>query len=114
MAEALTPERREMVVQALIAERGMSERRACQVSGLASSTLRYRPVASDDSGVITFIQTHMALNHIGIHGAGNEARTRDLNLGKVALYQLSYSRVYHFGGVDGARTRDPRRDRPVF
>ena len=27
------------------------------------------------------------------YGAGNEARTRDLNLGKVALYQLSYSRV---------------------
>ena len=26
------------------------------------------------------------------YGAGNEARTRDLNLGKVALYQLSYSR----------------------
>ena len=26
------------------------------------------------------------------NGAGNEARTRDLNLGKVALYQLSYSR----------------------
>src|SRR5690606_3098763 len=26
-------------------------------------------------------------------GAGNEARTRDLNLGKVALYQLSYARV---------------------
>src|SRR5690606_10537516 len=25
-------------------------------------------------------------------GAGNEVRTRDLNLGKVALYQLSYSR----------------------
>ena len=44
-------------------------------------------------------------------GAGNEVRTRDLNLGKVALYQLSYSRVLwkfctkwpkaqvHFGGV---------------
>jgi hypothetical protein len=28
-----------------------------------------------------------------MYGAGNEARTRDLNLGKVALYQLSYSRV---------------------
>ncbi|CEE42240.1 hypothetical protein XAC3562_370036 [Xanthomonas citri pv. citri] len=28
-----------------------------------------------------------------IFGAGNETRTRDLNLGKVALYQLSYSRV---------------------
>ena len=26
-------------------------------------------------------------------GAGNESRTRDLNLGKVALYQLSYSRA---------------------
>ena len=26
-------------------------------------------------------------------GAGNESRTRDLNLGKVALYQLSYSRT---------------------
>src|SRR5688572_6972860 len=31
-------------------------------------------------------------------GAGNEARTRDLNLGKVTLYQLSYSRL-------GCRTR---------
>ena len=30
---------------------------------------------------------------VGIFGAGNESRTRDLNLGKVALYQLSYSRV---------------------
>src|SRR6185437_6132178 len=27
-------------------------------------------------------------------GAGNETRTRDLNLGKVALYQLSYSRRF--------------------
>ena len=25
-------------------------------------------------------------------GAGDESRTRDLNLGKVALYQLSYFR----------------------
>ena len=29
-------------------------------------------------------------------GAGNEARTRDINLGKVALYQLSYSRIEEF------------------
>ena len=27
-------------------------------------------------------------------GAGNETRTRDPNLGKVMLYQLSYSRMY--------------------
>jgi hypothetical protein len=26
-------------------------------------------------------------------GAGNQVRTGDLNLGKVALYQLSYSRL---------------------
>ena len=26
-------------------------------------------------------------------GAGDEVRTRDLDLGKVALYQLSYSRL---------------------
>ena len=26
-------------------------------------------------------------------GAGNEIRTRDPNLGKVVLYQLSYSRI---------------------
>ena len=29
-------------------------------------------------------------------GAGEESRTLDLNLGKVALYQLSYSRVAGF------------------
>ena len=28
-----------------------------------------------------------------LFGAGNETRTRDLYLGKVSLYQLSYSRV---------------------
>jgi hypothetical protein len=26
-------------------------------------------------------------------GAGDETRTRDINLGKVALYQLSYTRM---------------------
>ena len=28
------------------------------------------------------------------NGAGNEARTRDPDLGKVVLYQLSYSRLF--------------------
>ena len=36
-------------------------------------------------------------------GAGNETRTRDLNLGKVALYQLSYSRLG--GGILPVFTR---------
>ena len=35
-------------------------------------------------------------------GAGDESRTRDLNLGKVELYQLSYSRI--FGGARRNRT----------
>jgi hypothetical protein len=57
-------------------------------------------------------------------GAGDESRTRDLNLGKVALYQLSYSRMVllynvlllshlphktllqKFGAGDESRTRD--------
>ena len=49
-------------MQALVAEHGMSERRACQASGIARSTLRYRPVARDDSGVFTFILAYIALN----------------------------------------------------
>ena len=32
-------------------------------------------------------------------GAGNETRTRDPNLGKVVLYQLSYSRLIKFLGL---------------
>ena len=28
-------------------------------------------------------------------GAGDEARTRYLDLGKVALYQMSYARMWH-------------------
>ena len=30
--------------------------------------------------------------------AGNEARTRDLQLGRLTLYQLSYSRLFFVGG----------------
>ena len=32
---------------------------------------------------------------IGVYGAGDEARTRYLHLGKVALYQMSYTRREH-------------------
>ena len=30
-----------------------------------------------------------------LYGAGDEARTRYLHLGKVALYQMSYGRTFH-------------------
>ena len=73
------------------------------------------------------------------NGAVDEARTRDLHLGKVALYQLSYYRKKrclgaesnhrhidfqsialptelprHYGDPKGARTPDLQRDRLAF
>jgi putative transposase len=42
-------------VQSLMADHGLSQRRACIASGIASSTLRYQAAPRDDSGVITFI-----------------------------------------------------------
>ncbi len=45
----------------------------------------------------------------GNSGAGNESRTRDLNLGKVALYQLSYSRggtADYIGTVSAVKAAD--------
>ena len=36
---------------------------------------------------------HIAASASSEFGAGNEIRTRDPNLGKVVLYQLSYSRI---------------------
>jgi hypothetical protein len=51
--------------------------------------------------------------HGHVHaGAGDESRTRDLNLGKVALYQLSYSRMS--GSPTWARTRDLRINSPAL
>ena len=35
----------------------------------------------------------LPLRYTVILGAGEETRTLDINLGKVALYQLSYSRI---------------------
>ena len=39
-----------------------------------------------DRGLTTWLQYHI--------GAGDEARTRYLHLGKVALYRMSYTRIY--------------------
>lgn len=78
-----------MVVQALVAEHGMSQRRACVASGIARSTLRYKRVVHDDSGVITFIQAHMALNPR--HGFGllyDSARHQGKPWGKTVLWRV--------------------------
>jgi hypothetical protein len=44
-----------------------------------------------------------AISHMQI-GAGNGTRTRDPELGRLALYQLSYSRATKFGGEGRIRT----------
>ena len=35
----------------------------------------------------------------GSYGAGDEGRTRDIQLGRLTLYQLSYSRIYDFTNI---------------
>jgi putative transposase len=74
------------VVQSLMAEHGLSQRRACIASGIARSTLRYRAAPRDDSGVIAFIQAHIALNPR--HGFGllyDSARHQGKPWGKSVL-----------------------------
>ena len=46
--------------------------------------------------------------HLFFFGAADEARTRYLHLGKVALYQMSYSRRY------GAQSRNRTSDTWIF
>ena len=41
----------------------------------------------------------MVLRRLALR-AGNGTRTRDPNLGKVVLYQLSYSRVVEVSGIE--------------
>jgi hypothetical protein len=42
----------------------------------------------------------LAFHFLPYYGAGNGIRTRDPNLGKVVLYQLSYSRNFQIFGSD--------------
>ena len=46
-------------------------------------------------GYVT-IQEKRLLGAVSLFGAGDEARTRYLHLGKVALYQMSYGRILQF------------------
>jgi hypothetical protein len=45
-----------------------------------------------EPGVKVLQTSALPLGYVASSGAGNGTRTRDINLGKVALYQLSYSR----------------------
>ena len=48
-----------------------------------------------DRGLTTWLRYHMKLGTLSVpnFGAGDEARTRYLHLGKVALYRMSYARI---------------------
>ena len=54
----------------------------------------------------------LPLGHGTIFGAGDEARTRYLHLGKVALYRMSYTRK--FGASGRNRTNDTRIFSPLL
>ena len=65
--------------------------------------------AIDNKGQKTKKRTH--LKDVFLSRAENEARTRDPNLGKVVLYQLSYFRnftIYIEGEEEETRTPTPR------
>lgn len=73
-----------------MADRGMNERRTCIASGIARSTLRYRPVPRDDSAVINYVQQYIALNPrhgFGLLHAG--ARRQGQPCGKAVLWPVS-------------------------
>ena len=60
-----------------------------------------------------FSVLHLSSTHFG---AGYEARTRYLHLGKVALYQMSYGRILEtlLGLLTGASDRNRTNDTGIF
>ena len=72
------------MVQSLIEEHGLSQRRACRAAGLARSTLRYAHKLPDDAGVIEFIEDYIA--HHPRHGF-------DLMFATVQYERLPYGKT---------------------
>ena len=55
---------------------------------------------------------YLGLVDVGFSGAGNGTRTRNLQLGRLSLYQLSYSRnLQLFGGESRIRTCEGKNQR---
>ena len=59
-------------------------------------------------GYVT-IQEKRLLGAVSLFGAGDEARTRYLDLGKVALYQMSYARKRKINYTRESRICQPLR-----
>lgn len=72
-----------------MAEHGLSQCLACIASGIARSTLRYRPMARDDFGVITFIHGYMDVNpRHGFDLLYDSARYQKRPWGKTVLWRV--------------------------
>ena len=54
------------------------------------------------------------MRSLSFFGAGDEARTRYLHLGKVALYRMSYTRILVPNGTPGASGRNRTNDTRIF
>ena len=71
-----------------------------------------------DRGLTTWLRYHMKQGTLGrslLFGAGDEARTRYLHLGKVALYRMSYTRISDtLQYPDGASGRNRTNDTRIF
>ena len=77
--------------------RGPESNRPTRICNPVHNRFATAPIVSSitltKKGSLGFPSGWKTLALLPASGAGNEARTRDLNLGKVALYQLSYSRI---------------------
>jgi hypothetical protein len=78
----------------------MHESKSCALTNLATPLCFYDapgPGCSNGLG-------HRKVLAGPLYGAGDETRTRDINLGKVVLYRLSYSRKTSSAGAKAAPT----------
>ena len=69
-----------------------------------------------DPCLTTWPRHHIGVNISTPFGAADEARTRYLHLGKVALYQMSYGRILEtlLGFLIGASDRNRTNDTGIF
>ena len=69
-----------------------------------------------DPCLTTWPRHHIGSDEYHSNGAADEARTRYLHLGKVALYQMSYGRILEtlLGLLTGASDRNRTNDTGIF
>ena len=86
-------------IQSMVPRNGF-EPSTVRVWTVCSSQLSYLGIGGDKRDRTADLRSASAtlsqLSHIPLwNGAGNEGRTRDIQLGRLTLYQLSYSRIAH-------------------